>query len=192
MNSFYHSYQTRSRHNLAIPSSHIKSITHVIARLINSLPCDIRDKIPTHSLRNIAERYKNYIISAYLITCNTEQCYVCSRTLQCISFHILFFRHFFFSFPLLILGGLLYSMHGNMGFLIIKIPIFSQHLVCIFRFSSRQFFFFCFWKGQMWKAAFLYANMSTPALFLLYIYELVIVNNVIFWPNESIYLSIYL
>ena len=74
-------YKTRHSENLVTPIyQHVffrKSVTYNIVELVNSLAPSIRDKISTHSLQNVAERYKNYVLERYPIDCSLPFCYVC-------------------------------------------------------------------------------------------------------------------
>ena len=82
-NSDVHSYETRNRdrphyfpYNREGSS---KRIRHSIPNLIQSLSMEIRGKLQSLDLKQLARYYKFCIINSYQATCTIQSCYVCGN-----------------------------------------------------------------------------------------------------------------
>ena len=80
-NKSFHEQLTRSHLKLHITRTNHRfaerCIRNSIPLLVNTTPMEIINKIPKHSLHNVATRIKEYYLSSYKERCDILNCYVC-------------------------------------------------------------------------------------------------------------------
>ncbi len=78
-----HQYPTRGDHEMRQPKiKHEyarKFVRYAIPDTVNKTPRCILDKVETHSLQGYSKYIKKYYIDSYRVTCDKENCYVCSN-----------------------------------------------------------------------------------------------------------------
>ena len=81
-NQNIHHHNTRNAKNFQIPN--VKhdfaknSIQYRITKCFNTCPCQIKDKIYSHSIQGFTRYVKLQLLNSYSVTCNTRNCYVCN------------------------------------------------------------------------------------------------------------------
>ena len=80
---YIHSYNTRSRSDVAVPRlRHAfakQSIRYDIPTLLNDISTSILNKIDTHSLLGYSQYIKKYIRENYLTDCSILNCAICNN-----------------------------------------------------------------------------------------------------------------
>ena len=77
-----HNHDTRHRNDfqssLTNRASSDKILRQILPKILNDIPGSIRDRVYTHSLQAVKNKFKSHAISNYQDSCSIRNCYVCN------------------------------------------------------------------------------------------------------------------